>query len=168
MQNALKVFDNLRAHPFLHFVAGAAFLLLGIAISDIPTMIESAQWPTTEGTIVKSRLVGTSVRGWDGDYFTETNAHIQYQYRVNGISYSSSAVNSIKSPFPLYSSSYVSRYPLGEDVIVYYNPKNPSEAVLEPGVLDIFKAFDIFSYLLFGAGIYYIYLGISRNQKERG
>jgi hypothetical protein len=129
-------------------------------------MIESAQWPTTEGTIVKSRFVGTSVRGWDGDYFIETNAHIQYQYSVNGISYSSSAVNSIKSPFPLYSSSYVSRYPVGAEVIVYYDPKDHSEAVLDPGVVDIFKAFDIFSYLLFGAGIYYIILGVQEIRKR--
>jgi hypothetical protein len=130
-------------------------------------MIRSKRWPAIEGTIVKSRLVGTAVRGWDGDYFVETNVNINYRYSVNGSVYFSSRVNSIKSPFNEYPRNYADRYPLGKDVIVYYNPKNPSDAVLEPGFVISLKAFDIFSYLLFGLGFSYAYRGISRIRNIR-
>jgi hypothetical protein len=66
----------------------------------------------------------------------------------------------------LYPRSYASKYPVGKDVTVYYNPKDPSEAVLEPGFVDTFKAFDVFSYIFFGVGIYYIYRGISSIQRK--
>ena len=161
MQKEPNVFPNLRGNPFLRLVVGGAIFVLGIFFSDIPTMIMSKEWPATEGNIVTCRLVGTSVREWTGDLYTETNVFIRYEYVVNGISYSSSAVNSINSPFFLYPPSYASRYPVGEHVRVYYNPKDPSEAVLEPGFVDILKAFDIISILFLCVGIYFIFHGIS-------
>jgi hypothetical protein len=162
----VKVFETMRSQHFFQIIAGGALLLLGIVFSDIPTMIMSQGWPATEGKIDKSRIVGTGIRGWDGEVFVETKAYVSYRYIVNGTSYTSSVVNSIKSPFSLYPRSYATRYPAGKDVTVYYNPKDPSEAVLEPGFIDPFKAFDVFSYLFFGAGIYSIYRGISSMQRK--
>jgi hypothetical protein len=166
VQKILKDFENLTGHPYMRLVAGGAIFVLGIGISDIPTMIMSRGWPATGGKIITCRLVGTAVREWSGNYYIETNVFIKYQYLANGILYSSSAVNSISSPFSLYQASYASRYPVGKHVIVYYNPKNPSKAVLEPGFVNIFKAFDVFSDLLFGLGIYFIFLGITTKKKS--
>jgi hypothetical protein len=142
-------------------VAGSALLILAIFLSDIPTMIMSRGWPTTGGIIVTSRLVGTSVREWSGNYYKEEHAYIRYRYAVDGTAYSSSAVNSINLPFSWYPRRYASRYPVGTQVSVYFNQKDPVKAVLEPGFVDVWKAFDVFSYLCFAAGIYFIFRGVS-------
>ena len=68
---------------------------------------------------------------------------------------------------PNYPASVASRYPVGKDVVVYYNPKDPADAVLEPGYVGLFKPFDVFSYLIFGVGLYFIYLGILEIKKSR-
>ena len=141
--------------------------VLGILFSDIPTMIVSPGWPTTDGTIISRRIVGQRFKQYDDTFYTNFDVYIRYQYSVSGISYSSLSVNAIDTPF--YPSSIANRYPAGKDVIVYYNPNDPSEAVLEPGFVSIFKAFDVFSYLFFGVGLFFIFLGISRikNYSER-
>lgn len=158
---------TLRRHLFLRIVAGGGLILLGVLISDAPTMIVSTRWPTSEGSIIRSSLLATSVRGWEGEYYrSEPKAFISFQYSVNGILYSSADVNSIRSPFHLYPPGYVSRYPVGMDVLVHYNPSDPSEAVLEPGFVDVFQAFDVFSHLLFVAGLYVTYLGVSRIRRQ--
>jgi hypothetical protein len=134
-------------------------------------MIVSPGWPTTEGTIVSNRMVGFNIKLYDETFYTDdgtdyTNyeVYLRYQYVVNGSSYSSTAVNAIDALY--YPASLASRYPVGNDVIVYYNPQDPGEAVLEPGIVDVAQAFDMFSYLLFGTGIYFIYLSIASLKKR--
>jgi hypothetical protein len=160
MQKEMIVSGNVRGRKFLRLIVGAALFFLGILLTDIPTMIISQGWPTTEGNIRVCRLVGTSFKEYDGDIHTETKVYISYQYTVNGIPYSSSRVNSIKSPFSMYPPSYASRYPAGKDVTVFYNPKDPSEAVLEPGFVDTLKTFDVISLSILVTGIYFVLLGI--------
>jgi len=130
-------------------------------------MSVSRGWPTSDGTIIYHKFVGQKFKEYNGEFYTRTDVYIRYQYSVNGISYTSLSIDSIDSPFYLYPSSYASQYPVGKDVIVYYNPNNPSDAVLEPGFVRLFKAFDVYSYLIFGAGIYYIFLGIARIKETR-
>jgi hypothetical protein len=163
MKKKPNVFDIIRSKPLLSLAIGGLIFFIGILISDAPTMIVSQGWPTTDGTIITNRIVGQKIKEYDGDYYSHFDVYIRYQYSVNDISYSSTSVNSIDSSF--YPVDIASRYPVGKDVIVYYNPKNPSDAVLEPGFVDIFKAFDIFSYIIFGAGVYFIFLGILRIKK---
>jgi len=165
MHKKLNVFEYIRDKPLLSLITGAVIFVIGILFSDIPTMIVSQGWPSTDGTIISNRIVGQKIKQYDGTYYTNFDVYIRYQYSVNGVSYTSRSVNSIDSPS--YPYSYASRYPFGKDVTVYYNPKDPSKAVLEPGFVDIFKTFDVFSYLIFGAGLYFIFLGISRIKKIR-
>jgi hypothetical protein len=164
MQQKLSLFEFIRSKPLLSLIIGGVMFVIGILFSDIPRMIVSQGWPTTDGTIISNRLMGHKFKQYVGEDYSHFDVYIRYQYSVNGISHSSLSVNSIDSPF--YPASIASRYPVGKDVIVYYNPKDPSEAVLEPGFVDIFKAFDVFSELFFGAGIYFIFIGISRIKKN--
>jgi hypothetical protein len=166
MQDVLKIFQSIVVHSLLRFAAGVVIVLIGMLISDIPTMLMSPHWPVTDGSIQKSRLVGTSVRGWDGEFFFETKAFIGYQYTVDGVEYSASRVNPIDTPFHQYQRSYTDRYPIGKEVVVYYNPRDPSDAVLEPGFVDVLKAFDIFSWILFGTGIYFVLTAILEMRKR--
>jgi hypothetical protein len=166
MQKKLNVLEYISGKPLLSLITGGAIFVIGILFSDIPTMIASQGWPTTDGTILTNRLVGQQFEEYDGDLYLNIDAYIRYQYSVNGILYYSMSVNSINSPFSDYPSEIASRYPVGKNVIAYYNPKDPSEAVLEQGFVDIYRAFDIYSFLFFGAGIYFIFLGILRIKKQ--
>ena len=161
----MDAFDYIHGKPLLSVIIGCLLFVIGILISDLPKMIVSQGWPTTEGKIISNRTVAHRFKKYDGTFYTIFDVYIRYQYKVNGASYSSLSINLIDTPS--YPHSYASRYPLGKDVMVYYNPKNPSDAVLEPGFVSISQAFDVFSYLLFGAGIYFIYLGISKIKETR-
>ena len=153
--------------PLLSLLTGVVIFVIGILISDIPKMIVSRGWPATEGTILNHRFVAQKFKEYDGDFYTSVEVQIRYQYAVNGISYTSKSINSLDTPFNLYPSRYAYRYPVGGEVIVYYNPNNPSEAVLEPGFVNVYKAFDVFSYILFGSGIIFLCYGISMIKKRK-
>jgi len=152
--------EFIRRKPLLSLMIGGVLFVIGLLISDVPTMIVSPSWPRTPGTIISNRIVGQKFKQYNDTYYTNFDVYIRYQYAVQGISYSSPSVNAIDSPF--YPAEIASRYPVGKVVTVYYNPKNPAAAVLEPGFVDVLQAFDIFSYFFFGAGIYFIFQCIAR------
>lgn len=87
MQKELKVYKYIQARPFMSLIVGAVILVLGLFLSDIPTMIMSQGWPTTEGSITSQRLIGQKFKEYDGDYFINIDGYIRYQFSVDGISY---------------------------------------------------------------------------------
>ena len=165
MPNELDLFQTVREKPLLTLIAGGVVIVLGLLLSDVPTMVVSQGWPSTDGKIITNRLVGTSFEEYDGDYYTETQVYIRYQYAVDGISYTSARLNSIDPHFSLYSPGFSDRYPLDKDVLVYYLPLNPAVAVLEPGFVFDLGAFDIYSSLTTGIGIYIVIRGYSEARK---
>ena len=140
---------------------GLMLILAGILFSDLPKMIATLGWPTTDGMITFHRFQGKRFEEYDGDFYDEFYVIIRYEYTVDGISYTSRKISAHDLPFYLPEAS--EQYPIGKEVIVYYDPSNPADAVLEPGFVDVFKAFDVFSWLFFGAGIYFIV--VARNTK---
>ena len=86
-----------------------------------------SQWPSTMGTVLMSNLEArhSSEGGW-------TNYPVvQYSYQAGGQAYQGSRI----APGPEVGGSgagkVVARYPAGAQVMVFYNPQNPSDAVLE-------------------------------------
>lgn len=141
--------------PFFKLALGVLLIILGFLLSDIPVMIASQSWPSTAGKITSRTLLGQKFEEYDGDYYVNINGYIRYQYNVDGISYISTAVNSIDSPF--YPYEIALQYSEGKDVQVYYNPRHPAQAVLEPGWVSSTKVIGFFPSLLFLAA--FILLG---------
>lgn len=165
MQKKLNAFEFTRWAPALNLITGGVMIVIAILFSDIPKMIACQGWPTTDGTILYHKFVRVKFREYDGGFYTNTNVYIRYEYSVDGISYTSLSINAIDTPYQ--PPSYAGRFPVGEDVIVYYNPENPSEAVLEPGIVNIFKAFEGISSLFLVIGIFFIFVGIVDNKKNK-
>lgn len=165
MRKKLNISGFVRWEPALNLIIGGVIILIAILSSDIPKMVVSPRWPTTNGTILHHRFVGVKFREYGGGFYTNVDVYIRYEYAVDGVSYTSLSVNSLDTPFQ--PSSYASRFPVGEDVIVYYNPENPSDAVLEPGFVNIFKAFEGFSSLFLVVGVFLFILGILESKKIR-
>ena len=87
-------------------------------------------WPGTMGTVlistVQSRRTGRS---------HSTYAVVVYQYQVNAQAYQGQTIRAGEQ-FPTVriigqAQETVNRYPVGAQVMVYYNPANPQESALE-------------------------------------
>ncbi len=88
----------------------------------------SLDWPTTSGEIVVSRV--TKNQSEEGVTYS---ADIEYSYTVDGERYSSNVV--VIGGHDYSPRDVVSRYSVGNEVLVAYDPVRPHKAVLEPGKL---------------------------------
>ena len=112
-------------------------------------MAAVSQWPSTMGNIVMSTIEQRSSS--EGGY-TDYPA-VQYSYQVGGQPYQSYKL----APGPEVGGSgarkVVARYPAGAQVMVFYNPQNPSDAVLErkaPAQLWLWVILILFDCILCG------------------
>lgn len=106
-------------------------------------------WPSTRGEILESKLEENS----DGWY-----PYVRYSYSAQGKSYASDQLYfySCNEAPAKRARTYLLPYPVGKAVTIYYNPRNPEEAVLDrrlplwrPLFWLIFTSF----FLAIGAGI---------------
>ena len=116
--------------PILFSVIAA--WLLGREILALRRSKQSESWPYTEGEVVSSHV--KSRRDSDGD--TSYSAAVRYEYEVNGTAYVSRTISFGRKLYFGRSSAadVVAMYPVGEKVIVYYDPNHPKIATLEPGI----------------------------------
>lgn len=151
--------------PALNLLIGSLIIVVAILFSDLPRMIASPGWPTTEGTILYHKFVGVKFKEYDGGFYTNIEVYIRYEYSVAGVSYTSLSINSIDTPSQ--PSSAAERFPVEEVVTVYYNPRNPSEAVLEPGFVAVSQAFGGLSFYLLVVGLCFVFFGVLLHKKAR-
>jgi len=146
------------------WVMPAGFVLGGVWLIAAQTTamwrgLQSRSWPTTAGTIVYA--------GWQSyqrsgayigpNYNAAPFLHqpdIHYRYEVNGRVYEGSRVSlhdhrdgnlgNVKA--------IVERYPVGSAIEVYFDPSEPSQAILEPGVAW-------FNVLFLGMGVVFVLVG---------
>ena len=85
-----------------------------------------AQWPSTLGTVAMSRIDRRS----SSDGYTDYPV-VQYSYQVGGQSYQSYKLAPGPEVGGTGAGKVVAKYPAGAQVMVFYNPQNPSDAVLE-------------------------------------
>ena len=109
--------------------------LVLICLAYIGYQVESPSetWPSAQGTVSVSEKIRTS---------NGKNMRFEYRYSVNGSSYRSSRVNysqDLQVSFAFDPWAAVNRYPTGSTVAVYYDPRNPRDALLEPGVAPAIK-----------------------------
>jgi len=101
-------------------------ILLAVIYFMRKKMAEVNQWPSVMGSVVMSTIERRSSEDGHTDYPV-----VQYSYQVNGQPYQSSKL----APGPEVGGSgargVVAKYPAGAQVMVFYNPQKPSEAVLE-------------------------------------
>ncbi len=126
--------------------------LTGSGVNNIINARQSASWPTTEGRILSSDVKkgiyrGTRIWGTGISY----GAAISYEYSLNGESFSSNKVlfGEVSGVSGDAARAYVKKYPKGTRVSVFYDPDNPSVAVLESEVSRS-------TYLRLGIGVFLI------------
>jgi hypothetical protein len=138
----------------------ASCILFGVFgfTSIFPTYLSSVasrDWPSVTGVIEAS-----DVQSWTGRNGTVYDARIYYKYAVNGVQYLGKRVGHADYvSTPGHAQSIISKYKKGAAVPVYYNPADPSKAVLEVGVKK-FTSFSLLACLIvFSIGLF----GLWRN-----
>lgn len=142
---------------FFVCLLGFAFLSVGIGIGWFlgkPILDEakaSEDWPTVTGVVIESDVEARQDRDRNGNgnrSSTTYKAIVVYDYTVDGKEYSSGRIwfgSDISTSDQAQMRNIVKGYPTGSDVKVYYNPDDPAEAVLQPGVF-----FTSYFLLIFG------------------
>lgn len=103
-------------------------IFLGSIFSTRRKMAAASQWPSTMGTVRMSMLESRS----SSDNSGSTNYPVvHYSYQVGGQMYQGSKIAPGMEVGGSGAGNVIARYPAGAQVMVFYNPQNPSEAVLE-------------------------------------
>ena len=132
---------NRTANPITNIILGVAFVAVGVALFVYwgkPTF-EKAQasknWPTVSGVVKTSEVTVSETRDRK-KRSTMYTPEIAFTYDIDGRSYVSSQIG-VSSGWSSSNSSsayqLTNKYPVGEPVVVAYDPANPSFAVLETG-----------------------------------
>lgn len=126
---------------------------------------ESSQWPSVSGKIIKSEI-----DSWRREGKSYYQANIVYNYEVDGKKYTASKVTVGDPPSGTNMSParrIQDEFPVGKDVVVYYDPEAPVSAALKPGIQknDILLAFitGIFPLL----GILIFFNGLNKKLKQQ-
>lgn len=124
-------------------VCGGFFFLLTIGlglylvISNIKARKKadsSQNWPSISGTITTAEVKKSVSHDDDGDETINYYPYVEYTYQVAGKQYSAKRLSfgaqvAPNNPAPV--QEKLQKYPVGGQVAVYYDPQNPSDAVLE-------------------------------------
>jgi len=136
-----KTNKEIRTRMKLAALFGATFLAIGVLLGSIgfKTVVrglESVRWPHAEGLITLSEIEhhrSTTTSGGIATFTKRPNIH--YNYQVGGVAYQGKRIYFISNGTgSAWVSTKLKRYPKNSRARVYYNPSNPSESVLEPGV----------------------------------
>lgn len=134
----------MRLGPIGGLILGALILVAGLfaltwGIRGLHAAVTSKDWPTTEGTVVRSELEKHRKKGGVASTQRKNRfsyrPQVHYEFMVDGQSYTGSRLT-----FSDYSTSnedqmqaVIAPYPVGTKVSVYYDPNKPSECTLETG-----------------------------------
>jgi hypothetical protein len=98
---------------------------------------ESRSWPTVKGRITQCDVVrkgGTTGRGVSNVRY---EIELAYSYTVDGKRFRGDRMQvfGVSHKFEDDAQEHARQYPVGKAVPVYYNPDDPEDAVLEPGIV---------------------------------
>ncbi|HKZ43467.1 MAG TPA: DUF3592 domain-containing protein [Anaerolineales bacterium] len=127
---------------FASLCGGFFFLLtLGLGLYLVISNIKSRQkaeasqnWPSVPGTITTAEVKKSISHDDDNNETINYYPYVEFTYQVAGQQFSAKRLSfgaqvAQRSPAP--AQSTLQKYPVGGQVAVYYDPQNPSDAVLE-------------------------------------
>jgi Protein of unknown function (DUF3592) len=125
----------------MHMAIGLVFAAIGAlgvtwSAWELVQAVDSKNWSTTDGIVVVSDLQRT--RDTDGGYMYR--AEVSYRYTVDGTELVSSRPrfgSRVSLSWSRPAVRTTRKYPVGAHVTVLYDPSDPGEAVLEPGVTSL-------------------------------
>ena len=128
-----------RIFPWIFVLIGVALLVFGVR--GVSRAKASEGWPKVQGRILSSEVERSrsSSRGSGSNRSrssTTYRAEILYEFKVEGVIYNGNRVayGDYGSSDPQHARRIVNRYPVDHEVQVFYQPGQPEECLLEPGL----------------------------------
>jgi hypothetical protein len=122
-------------NEILFFISLFAAAMIGVIVLAVVVKMKEVQgaktWRTTSGTITRSEIRAVKKRDLDNREKVRSAPSIAYEYTVNGKRYSGERISLAEIIPESDIEAILARYPLGAQVMVYYDPSNPRRAVLE-------------------------------------
>ena len=117
--------------------AGIGLIMLVRGLLDFRTTRLSQNWPTIEGQIIQATIEESMESDNDGFTSKRYTPSVLYTYTLVGQQYTSDKITfGAKWRYPSRNEAESKlNYQTGERIQVYYNPENPSQAVLEAGAV---------------------------------
>jgi hypothetical protein len=123
---------NCSSFVFL-FVMGMGIIWLVVTIQNMQAASDSGNWLSTKGVIEETWVEREEQTDADGEIEDYFKPYVRYSYTVNESEYSSERIDfgSQRSHNTRSGAdNFLTRYPVGAEVDVYYDPAEPWEAVL--------------------------------------
>lgn len=128
------------------------------ALVVLVTAWKSSDWAVASGQVLSSRIISSGKSG---------KPEVEYTYTVNGETYEGNHI--LIGPGPMGGGfgiasprEYVYKYPEGKQIKVFYDPEDPRQSVLEPGVNRVIG-------LMLLMGVFFLLLGtLMLGQMNRG
>lgn len=122
-------------------IAVLSYFVVFNGVRNVLRQHDAELYPHVRGTIISSTV--TVTHGSKGH--TYYHAHISYRYTVDGVDYTGYRYRYDGHPTDSTSVyAVVNSHPSGSAVDVYYNPANPADVLLSPGVDVADVAFNFF------------------------
>lgn len=121
----------------LMLVVGAGLWLVWLGGAQVVRAFESADWTTTEGVVILSEVTEADLneRQSTVDEAIRYYVEFEYDYEVDGVSYQGDCIaigeSGVRSRAE--GERRIEPYPVGSQVTVYFDPKNPGDACLVSG-----------------------------------
>jgi len=119
---------------FFAFLIMMGALILPFSLMGAMDSMEISRWPSTDGTVIE----GTVYSDWfsgshDAPGYYLYYPRVTYTYNVSGAEYQCDNIWRLdhQSKIPNEAYGVIYSYPQGMNVTVYYDPSNPSQAVLD-------------------------------------
>ena len=116
------------------FIAFGVFILPLSLLAAVNSM-QMAEWPSTQGIVTGGYIdpYWTSSGGKHADHYWVYTPRVSYSYNVSGVEYSCASIwrQDHQSKSANEAQRVINSYPTGMAVTVYYDPSNPSIAVLD-------------------------------------
>jgi hypothetical protein len=155
-------------------IGGGIWLSYAIGAPMVKTAKASLTWPITPGTIKTSKVESNIATSGDGNTRTEYRPIVDYSYSMNGQAYHSNNLwfgGGESSTNRSESQDIIDRYPVGKQVMVHYDPQDPSQGVLEPGVFASTYTALVGGWVVVGLGFILLWAGwtmfkIARQERQ--
>ncbi len=114
------------------FSAGG-LLMLALGLRSRKKAEASKTWPATSGRIVRAEVRRVQFTDDDGSTCWRYCPFVEYEYRVGDQGYISHQISFAEKVFTNEAGAQkrIAQFPVGSEVMVYYNPEKPEKAVLE-------------------------------------
>ena len=135
MNNAMRMVSTLLLLAFTAF--GVVIARVGFVITRRSR--RSAGWPRTTGTVLGGDMLRSETPTASDirvGYSVTYEPHVRHEYAVAGRRYENARLTHAAQPQIPDSAAaqgQLSKYPVGGQVTVFYDPENPSDSVLVPG-----------------------------------